>query len=485
MRLYDFRLILVALAGVTIMSTPAFALVCGDSTPDPGEECDDGNLANGDGCSASCTVEPGSDCTEAMAGSPPTPSACYVGTCGDAVQSDGETCDDGNAVQGDGCDSACLVEAGFECTAATGAIDFILGATAVPSVCGPFGDIDGDGVINNQDNCTLVANASQIDTNGDGIGNACDPDLDDDCIVTTCPPGGTDGFTDPTCGFNDPLTDMGILKNGFFPVNDPDADFNGDGLVNFGDLAILVSFEDLPPGPSGVPNDCSGGVDSADLSISKTDDADPVLPGSEITYTITVSNAGPDDAQNVVASDLLPAGVTLVPPTSGCAEDPGGVPTCTLGAIASGNSAQFTITVTVDPGTTGTITNNAVVTSDTEDPDTSNNSTTEDTLVNAPTDSDGDGVLDFADACPNTDWPDTYPTTDRLGRGRYSLVAPPEFAKNEGRVTVPDYTISDTNGCSCDQLVDGGFGIGSERSLKRRGCTRSTMDNAPSVIGDP
>ena len=41
---------------------------------------------------------------------------------------------------------------------------------------------------------------------------------------------------------------------------------------------------------------------------------------------IVVNNAGPDAAENVVVTDTLPAGVTLVS-TSGCAEDPNGVPT--------------------------------------------------------------------------------------------------------------------------------------------------------------
>ena len=42
--------------------------VCGDSEPDPGEECDDGNTTPGDGCSAVCTVEAGFDCTMAVEG---------------------------------------------------------------------------------------------------------------------------------------------------------------------------------------------------------------------------------------------------------------------------------------------------------------------------------------------------------------------------------------------------------------------------------
>ncbi len=42
--------------------------VCGDSIPNAGEQCDDGNVADGDGCSASCEVEAGFECTAAIAG---------------------------------------------------------------------------------------------------------------------------------------------------------------------------------------------------------------------------------------------------------------------------------------------------------------------------------------------------------------------------------------------------------------------------------
>ena len=43
--------------------------ICGDSSPDAGEECDDGNTTPGDGCSATCTIEAGFDCSPAIAGS--------------------------------------------------------------------------------------------------------------------------------------------------------------------------------------------------------------------------------------------------------------------------------------------------------------------------------------------------------------------------------------------------------------------------------
>ena len=122
--------------------------------------------------------------------------------------------------------------------------------------------------------------------------------------------------------------------------------------------------------------------DEADLSISKADDIDPIVAGNTLTYTLTVNNAGPQTAANVVVTETLPAGVSFVS-TNGCVEDAsgGGVPECSLGTIAAEDSASYTITVLVDEDTQGTITNTATVTSDTEDPDLSNNAVSEETLV--------------------------------------------------------------------------------------------------------
>ncbi|MEO0975305.1 MAG: thrombospondin type 3 repeat-containing protein, partial [Pseudomonadota bacterium] len=47
------------------------------------------------------------------------------------------------------------------------------------------GDLDGDGVSDEEDNCALVANARQSDSDGDRIGNACDADFNNDCAVTS------------------------------------------------------------------------------------------------------------------------------------------------------------------------------------------------------------------------------------------------------------------------------------------------------------
>ena len=92
-------------------------------------------------------------------------------------------------------------------------------------------DSDADGVDDAADNCTLVANADQRDTNGDRYGNACDADLNDDLNVN--------------------FADLGMLKSVIF-TSDPDADFDGDGAVNFVDLGVMKAGFLLPPGPSGL-----------------------------------------------------------------------------------------------------------------------------------------------------------------------------------------------------------------------------------------
>jgi hypothetical protein len=100
----------------------------------------------------------------------------------------------------------------------------------------PETDTDGDGVADDADNCSALANADQRDTNADGFGNACDADLNDDCAVN--------------------FADLGEMKTVFF-TSDPDADFDGDGAVNFQDLGVMKAGFFLPPGPSGVPNACA------------------------------------------------------------------------------------------------------------------------------------------------------------------------------------------------------------------------------------
>lgn len=120
-------------------------------------------------------------------------------------------------------------------------------------------------------------------------------------------------------------------------------------------------------------------ADGADLEIDKTASVNPVFTGETLLYTIGVTNLGPGAATGVVVTDTLPSGVTLVS-TTGCAEDPNGVPTCTLGSIAPLARKEYTVEVTVDAGP-GSITNNAGVASTSADPDATNDQTSVETTV--------------------------------------------------------------------------------------------------------
>jgi uncharacterized repeat protein (TIGR01451 family) len=75
--------------------------------------------------------------------------------------------------------------------------------------------------------------------------------------------------------------------------------------------------------------------------------------GTNVTYTIVVTNNGPGDAADVVVTDTLPPGSTLV--SSSCGANP-----CTIGALAAGSSATITLVVTM-PSTPGPVTNSASV----------------------------------------------------------------------------------------------------------------------------
>ena len=116
-------------------------------------------------------------------------------------------------------------------------------------------------------------------------------------------------------------------------------------------------------------------IPSADLSVVKSSSPNPAEPGGVLTYTLTVTNAGPSDAANVRILDTVPSeldnvefsldGGVLWQPWPGA---------LTLGTLPAGAVSVILLRGTVSLLTGGsTITNFAVVTSDTPDPDSSNN----------------------------------------------------------------------------------------------------------------
>ncbi|MFK8014475.1 MAG: hypothetical protein AB8G17_03385 [Gammaproteobacteria bacterium] len=99
------------------------------------------------------------------------------------------------------------------------------------------GDVDADDdlIYDMFDNCVSVANTQQTDADGDNFGNACDADLNNDCVVN--------------------IADLGLMRAVFFSA-DPVADLNSDGTVNVSDLGLMRAAFFGPPGPSGLSTNC-------------------------------------------------------------------------------------------------------------------------------------------------------------------------------------------------------------------------------------
>ncbi len=154
---------------------PPSATICGDGIVDATEACDDGSTgggstggdgpADGDGCSATCTIEPGYACD---------PSGCAP-ICGDGLRVGAEACDDGVATtgggtfgdgrpaSGDGCSATCTIELGYTCD-----------DTACVTTCGD----------------AVRAGSETCDVSGLGCSATCTIEpgytCDDTVCVTTC-----------------------------------------------------------------------------------------------------------------------------------------------------------------------------------------------------------------------------------------------------------------------------------------------------------
>jgi len=127
----------------------------------------------------------------------------------------------------------------------------------------------------------------------------------------------------------------------------------------------------------------------ADVAIDLIDLPNPVSVGSNLTYTITVTNHGPKTANDVVVTDSLPGTLSFlsVTTTTGFATNIGNLVAVNLGSLT--NHANAIISLVVRPNNTGNFTNLAVVTSSMLDLTPSNNQASRATFVYRDTDRDG------------------------------------------------------------------------------------------------
>ena len=198
---------------------------CGNGVIDGGETCDDGGTSSGDGCSGSCQIEGGWQCSG-------QPSVCSP-VCGDGLIRGSETCDDDGVVSGDGCSSLCQVEQYWECF-------------GQPSVCNAIcGDFH------------VVAGEEQCDD-----GNSNPADQCHQCLWTYCgdgyeqhPNGLGEGGYPPESGQEQ--CDNGAGNSDVLPnrcrtsCRDP---WCGDGVCDSGEIPLLS-----PPWSGGVIPDTGGG----------------------------------------------------------------------------------------------------------------------------------------------------------------------------------------------------------------------------------
>ncbi|OGO12507.1 MAG: hypothetical protein A2Y53_01870 [Chloroflexi bacterium RBG_16_47_49] len=190
------------------------------------------------------------------------------------------------------------------------------------------------------------------------------------------------------------LIDEGVLNTYY---QDLDGDLYGNASVSMQACTVLIGYTSdsldcddnnaaINPGASEVcanaaDDNCNTQIDegcilSADISTLLTDIPDPVTQaGQDVTYTITVTNNGPDSASNVTVMDVLDASLILVSATPSQGAPCIGIltVTCNLGTILNGLSATVTVVATTST-TPGMIGNTASVTATEPDPNTTNNS---------------------------------------------------------------------------------------------------------------
>jgi len=234
--------------------------LCGDGNLDPAEYCDDNGTSNGDGCSATCFVEPGYSCDNGA------PSTCTL-TCSNSQLDPGEECDDAGTATGDGCSSACTVEEGYVCDNAS-----------LPSTCVPA---CGNNEMDPDEECDDAGIAA-----GDGCSSACTVEEGYVCDNSSLP-----SACVPACGNNE---------------MDPDEECDDGNNVNDDGCSTICRIEAIEA-VAGVCGD--GQRDSGEAcDDGNIDDRDGCSPACELEFGFTCDDASPSSCSELCGNGLLDPG---------------------------------------------------------------------------------------------------------------------------------------------------------------------------------
>ena len=229
----------------------------------------------------------------------------------------------------------------------------------------------------------LPVSIDPLADNGNGADSDPDGMLDATTVSLVVPTGATSVVTDA----NGDITSF---------------DVSGEGTWNVDSLTGVITFIPITgfivdPTPISYTIEDNDGNESnsalltiqmipqADISVVKTDNNGGYVAGTTSVYTITVTNNGPSDATNVVVIDNVPAGIPASIVTwAGNGTSGTGDLNNTILVLENGETMVYTVYIDVPTDFTGVIINIASATSDVEDPDPSNNIST---------DSNGEGIL--------------------------------------------------------------------------------------------
>ena len=155
------------------------APICGNDIEEPGEECEDGNLVNGDGCDENCNItyecndtvdndsdllpdiyDPGCHIGDNLinAYDPTDNVELHTATCGNGAEENDEQCDDGNLFDGDGCSSTCT----YQCASGDipSAFYFFFEDPSLTISPVPTCPVCGDGITEGREDCENISECS-------------------------------------------------------------------------------------------------------------------------------------------------------------------------------------------------------------------------------------------------------------------------------------------------------------------------------------